>query len=107
MGELGTPIHVKSAQNYNNLLKLWKLDSYFPMDDGDKVLYCYVKKNPFGFDTIAIKGHGDDPVEILNFVEKYINKEKLFENTFLSKLDKIWEDLDWGKIQMIEDNTFF
>jgi DNA polymerase elongation subunit (family B) len=103
----GTPIHVKSAQNYNKLLKLHNIEYLPPIDDGDKILYAYVRQNPFGFETMALKGQDEDPPELVEFMEKYIDKEKVFNTTFISKLDTIWEDLGWGKIQLQEPTDFF
>lgn len=104
----GTPIHVKSAQNYNRLLELHKIESIPKIDDGDKILYAYVKTNPFGFETLALKGIGEEnPPEIVSFMEKYVDREKIFQNTFLSKLETIWTDLGWGKIELQEQNDFF
>jgi hypothetical protein len=101
------PIHVKSAQNYNKLLDLHKIESIPKIDDGDKILYAYMKQNPFGFETMALKGQGEDPEQIVEFVEQFIDREKVFQQTFISKLDTIWEDLGWGKVEQNEPNPFF
>lgn len=103
----GTPIHVKSAQNYNKLLNLHKIDSIPLIDDGDKIVYAYMQQNPFGFETMALKGQGEDPEVLVEFVERFIDKERLFQTTFISKLDTIWHDLGWGKVQQEEPNQFF
>ena len=103
----GVPIHVKSAQNYNRILDLHNIQSIPKIDDGDKILYGYMKQNPFGFETMALKGQDEDPKELIDFVEKYIDKERIFQTTFISKLDTIWEDLGWGKVELNEPNQFF
>ena len=104
----GTPIHVKSAQNYNKLLDLFQITSMPPIDDGDKILYGYLQKNPYGFETLALKGFGEEnPPEIIEFLEKYVDRDKIFKNTFLSKLETIWTDLGWGQIKLEENNDFF
>ena len=103
----GTPIHVKSAQNYNKLLKLHNIEYLPPVSDGDKILYAYVRSNPFGFETMALKGQGEDPPELIEFVEKFIDREKIFNNTFISKLDTIWGDLGWGQVEVNEPTSFF
>lgn len=105
-GAKGTPIHVKSAQNYNKLLDLHKIINIPKLDDGDKILWAYVKQNPYGFETMALRGY-DDPEEIITFIERFIDKEKIFENTLISKLQTIWEDLGWGKIILEKNNEFF
>lgn len=103
------PIHVKSAMNYNKLLGLYKLDTIPPLDDGDKILFVYLLKNPFGFDTMALKGQDEDPVEIVNFVNQYIDRAAEFDGTYVDKLVSIWDDLNWGKVDLVEkkDNDFF
>lgn len=103
----GVPIHVKSAQNYNSLLQLHKIDNVARISDGDKILYAYVKPNPFGFETIGLKGQGEDPQEILDFAEKFVDRERVFQTTFVSKLESIWEDLGWKKINLNDQNNFF
>jgi DNA polymerase elongation subunit (family B) len=103
----GTPIHVKSAQNYNQLLTLFNIDDVSPIVDGDKILYAYVKQNSYGFETIALKGQGEDDPRIVKFVEQYMDKDKVFETSLISKLDTIWYDLGWDKVQLTEQNNFF
>lgn len=103
----GTPIHVKSAQNYNKLLSLHKIESIPPIDDGDKIVYAYMQQNPFGFETMALKGQGEDPEPLVEFVERFIDRERVFQSTFISKLDTIWHDLGWGKVEQQEPNNFF
>lgn len=106
-GQKGTPIHVKSAQNYNQLLKLFDIQTIPPIQDGDKIVYAYVKQNPYGFETMALKGQGEDDPELVEFVQKFIDKEKVFSNTLISKLNTIWGDLGWGEVQLSEPNNFF
>ena len=103
----GTPVHVKAAMNYNRLLELWNINNVPKISDGDKILWCYVNKNEFGFDTIALTGN-EDPLEVLGFVSKYINRDDLFENTLKNKLQSFWDALGWGTIITNEKiNTFF
>lgn len=106
VGQKGTPIYYKAAQNYNSMLNLHKIETLPKIDDGDKIIYAYMKTNPFGFDTMALRGY-DDPPEIVQFVERFIDKEKVFENAFLSKVETIWEDLNFGKVQLQEESNFF
>jgi len=103
----GTPLPVKSAQNYNKLLALHKIESMPPIDDGDKIVYAYMQQNPFGFETMALKGQGEDPEPLVEFVEKFIDRERVFQSTFISKLDTIWHDLGWGKVEQQEPHKFF
>lgn len=97
-GQKGTPIHVKSAQNYNALLEVFDVRDVPRIQDGDKIMYGYVQNNQFGFETIALKGQGEDPALIVKFAEKYLDRDKIFENTLMSKIEKIWGCLGFGNV---------
>lgn len=105
-GQKGTPIHIKSAQNYNKLLELLNIESIPPIDDGDKILWTYLRPNPYNFDTIAITGY-DDPVELVEFVERYIDKDALFDRVLMTKLQSIWDDLGWGQVILQVNDEYF
>lgn len=105
-GQKGTPVHVKSAQNYNKLLELFKVESSPKFEDGDKILWAYLKTNPYGFETIALRGY-EDPQPIVEFVERFIHKEEIFDRSFLSKIETIWNALGWGKVDISDENEFF
>lgn len=102
----GTPVHVKAAMNYNKLLEHWKIKSIPKLTDGDKILWCYLNQNEFGFKSIA--STGDDPPEVLGFITKYIDRMDLFENTLKNKLQSFWDALGWGSIVTnANTNKFF
>ena len=50
----------------------------------------YLKQNPLNLDTIAYKGH-EDPPQILNFIRKYINPEKLYKQVLHKKIMMLYE----------------
>ncbi len=93
----GTPIHVKSAINYNKFLSVNRITKYSPIYGNEKIRYTYLTENSYNFETMALKGY-DDPPEIVEFVTKYMDREKMFESIMKTKLNTIWEDLGWGKI---------
>lgn len=105
-GQKGTPIHVKSAQNYNKLLELFKIENLPKIEDGDKILWAYLKPNSFGFETLAIRGY-DDPDQIVEFLERFADRKMIFENRLLNKMQEIWNNLGWGRINLDADNDFF
>lgn len=105
-GQKGTPIHVKSAQNYNKLMDLFKIVSLPKIDDGDKIVWAYLLKNPYGFESLALRGY-DDPPQIVQFLEKYIDRKTIFEDRLLNKLQAIWNNLGWGRIMLEEKSNFF
>ena len=99
--KLGTPAHVKSAINFNDMLTQLKTD-ITDIKDGEKVKWGYLKNNPYGFDTIALRGY-EDPLEILKFVNTYIDRDKMFERDLQGKIDDFYAAMNWGKLP--ENNT--
>lgn len=101
-----TPVHVKAAMNYNYLLDEFGIRSAPQINDGDKILWTYLKDNPYDCDTIAIVGY-DDPDKIITFVEELINRDKVFDRALEKKLQSIWDDLGWGMVVMNPNITKF
>ena len=90
----GTPAHVKSALAYIDLLKYYKCKSNAPIKDGDKIKWVYLKNNPLGLTQLGFKDY-DDPKQILEFVEEYINYEKMYEREFENKIGDFYKSLKW------------
>jgi hypothetical protein len=63
--------------------------------DGEKVKWAYLQGNPYGFDTMALRGY-QDPPEIVSFVEQYIDRNKQFERELKGKLDDFYAAMNWG-----------
>ena len=105
---LKCPINTKSAIRYNDLLKFKKLDKKYPaLQIGDKMLIAYLKENPYKIDAIGFNGYNDAP-EILEFIEKYLDKDKLFDSMMKNKLEGLYSDLNWGFPVMNKNvNKFF
>jgi DNA polymerase elongation subunit (family B) len=105
---LKCPINTKSAIRYNDLLKFKKLDKKYPaLQIGDKMLIAYLKENPYKIDAIGFNGYDDAP-EILEFIEKYLDKDKLFNSMMKNKLQSLYDDLGWGLPVMNKNvNAFF
>jgi DNA polymerase elongation subunit (family B) len=95
--EKGTPAHVKAAIAYNDCLKHFETPfKYSPMGNGDKVKWVYLKNNPLGLETLAFKDY-NDPKDIMDFVETYIDRDKIFEAELENKLDDFYNALKWDK----------
>jgi DNA polymerase elongation subunit (family B) len=92
----GTPIHVKSALNYNDLLDYYHCNQ-LPISDGDKIKWVYLKSNNLGLDTCALKGF-EDPEEIVKFISSNIDYEKIFESKLQNKLDDFYGALNYGAV---------
>lgn len=91
----GTPAHVKSAINFNDLLISNNVRDIDPITDGEKVKWAYLSDNPYGFDTICLRGY-KDPDFIVTFVDQYIDRNKIFEKELKNKLDDFYSALNWG-----------
>ena len=98
----GTPVHVKSAINYNSLIDYWyEGKRYEKISNGNKIKWVYLKENEFGFDSIAYKGY-EDPPQILDMIKKYIDHKKMYEQAMSKKIGMFYQALNWGGV---EDTT--
>ena len=95
LAKKGTPVHIKSAINYNNFLLINKLNKKYPsVGNGEKIKWTYLKDNPFKFDTICYKGH-EDPKEVLDYIKKYIDTDKIYKQALAKKIKMLYEALKW------------
>jgi DNA polymerase elongation subunit (family B) len=90
----GTPLHVKGALMYNNLLKEKKLDKKYPLvQDGDKIKYCYlILPNILKEKVISVPQALPKEFEL----ENYINYDLQFEKSFLDPLNIILNVVGWS-----------
>ena len=93
----GTPVHVKSALNYNDMLKHHKVKTIRGIINGEKIKWTYLRNNPMGLETMALKGY-DDPAPIENFVQEHIDYDKIFKSAFANKLNDFYSAMNWGLI---------
>lgn len=92
----GSPAQVKAALHYNDLLEVWGLDKQVPkIMHGQKIKWVYLKENEFAIDCIAFKADGTDPDKILEFIEEYIDRNKMYDQELKSKLLEFYEILKW------------
>ena len=93
----GTPVHVKSALNYNDMLRHHKIKTMRGVINGEKIKWTYLKPNSMNLDTMALKGY-DDPAEIEKFVQDNIDYNKIFKSAFSNKLNDFYSAMKWGSI---------
>ena len=94
----GTPAHVKAAIAYNDLITHFKVPfKYGPMVNGDKVKWVYLKDNPLGLNGLAFTGYNDPP-QIEQFIETYIDRNKIFERELRFKLQDFYDAIGWGEM---------
>lgn len=92
----GTPMHVKSAINYNALRHVLGIHkSSMPITDGEKIKYVVLKDNKYRLDSLAFKDY-EDPPEIEEFLRKYCDHHQMFESELKKKLTDFYNAMDWG-----------
>ena len=67
------------------------------MKNGDKIKWVYLKDNPLGLDGLGFTGYSD-PKEIVDFIAKYIDHNKLFERELKGKLQDFFDAIGWGEV---------
>lgn len=89
----GTPINVKGALVYNDLLKKHKLTKkYEAIAEGQKIKYSYLKlPNPIQCNVIATPG--TLPQEF--GLDKYIDRQLQFEKSYLEPIKTICTAINW------------
>jgi DNA polymerase elongation subunit (family B) len=102
------PINTKAAIYYNDILRFKKLDKKYPtFQIGDKMYIAYLKANPYRIDVIGFNGYNDPP-EIMEFIQKYIDRDGLFDGVMKNKLESLYSDLGWGAVVLNQNiNKFF
>jgi len=101
----GTPIHVRGAILYNNLIKKMKLEGkYNYIHNGNKMKFVYLKKpNPIQENCIAFID--ELPKEF--GLHSYIDYDIMFEKTFEDPIKNVIKPLDWTTKQQSNLNNFF
>jgi len=95
--KLGTPVHVKSAIFHNDLLRYYKMDKrYEKIINNEKIKWVYLKQNEFNLSVIAFKGYDDAP-QIIDFIKRHINTEKIYEQVLHKKIMMLYEALGWDE----------
>ena len=90
----GAPVHTKASVIYNDLLKHFKATNHEPISNGNKVRWVYLKQNPYNIDGLAYKGY-DDPKEIIDFINQYIDRDKLFDKALNKKIKMFYDAMSW------------
>lgn len=103
----GTPVHVKAGLVHNWFLEVHKLKGKFPpLHNGDKIKWVYLQPNPFGLKSIAFRGY-DDPKQLIEFADEYKEYEKTFDQTFITKIQSLYDAIGWGVINLNKNKNKF
>ena len=90
----GAPVHTKASVIYNDLLRHFKVTNHEPISNGNKVRWVYLKQNPYNIDGLAYKGY-DDPKQIIDFINQYIDRDKLFDKALSKKIKMFYDAMSW------------
>ena len=91
----GSTAQTKAALAYNDMLKKYELKETEPIMSGGKIKWAYLKDNPLGLDGLAFKDDGKDPKIIMDFITKYIDRDKIWEKELQSKLEDFYAAVKW------------
>ena len=92
----GAPAPVRATIRYNDLLRLWQLDKkYNLITQADKVKWIYLKDNPYKIEALAFFDY-EMPEKVNDFLERYADRQKVFDSILLNKLEGFFSDLQWS-----------
>lgn len=99
----GTPKHVKATITHNKLIDQMGLKKIPKIQDGDKIKYVQlVEPNPTGEETVAFDGYIPEEFKL----EQYIDKDAIFEKSFLKPLRVFIEPIGWKEEKTIDLFSF-
>ena len=99
-----TPIHVKGALIYNNMLKKNKLKKYEIIQDGDKIKFITLKEpNPIREHVISFTSRLPKEFNLHN----YIDYDEMFTKSFLEPLRFIVNAIGWNFERKATLDEFF
>lgn len=101
-GKSGAQAHIKGVINYNTLINKFNLESkYPPLTSGNKVMWCYVKPNVYGINSIA--GYNGNVPEEFGLEIDY---ERQFETLMMKAITQLFECLGWNMPSLHVDEKF-
>lgn len=92
----GTPAQCKAALHYNDILTKWELTKESePIRHGQKIKWVYLAENPYGIDLIALKGDDTDADRMVQFIDTYVDRTKMFDKELKSKMAEFYKVFKW------------
>jgi DNA polymerase elongation subunit (family B) len=100
-----TPIHVRGALIYNNMLKQHGLTTkYEAIGEGEKIKFCHLKlPNPAMSNIIATSGSLPKELDLI----EYIDYDTQFTKSFIDPLQTILDVLGWHTEKRVTLDAFF
>ena len=81
---------------YNDFIRHKRKQKQYPeFTLGDKVYIAYLKPNPYKIEVIGYNGYNDMP-EITELINKYIDRDGLFDSVIRNKLEGVYNDIGWS-----------
>lgn len=100
----GTPIHVKGALIFNQLLKKHDIRNIQPITEGDKIRFAYLKlPNPVKDTVISVPDFLPPEFDL----DQYIDRQTQFEKAFLVPIDTIASIIGWSLEDKASLEDFF
>ena len=91
----GSPAAYRAAIYYNDLLRIWGLESKYELiTNGSKIKWLYLKDNPYGINVLAF-AHLKVPKKMLDFLNKFADRERIYKTILENKLEGLFSDLGW------------
>lgn len=88
----GTPIHVRGALMFNHMLKENKIDRFMPVQEGDKVKFCYLRlPNPSRENVVSVPNTLPKQLGL----DSYIDHDLQFDKAFLEPIRTITDAIGW------------
>jgi DNA polymerase elongation subunit (family B) len=101
--EDGATAQCKAALMYNDLLVKFKLNTKVePIYSGQKIKYVYLADNPYGIDALAFKNDGTDPKEIMDIINEYCDKNRMYTSVLENKIEDFYRILGWQMPSLVE-----
>ena len=100
-----TPIHVRGALIYNNMLKQQNLtNKYILIGEGEKIKFCHFKlPNPAMSNIVSTPGSLPKELDL----QAYIDYDTQFEKSFIDPLSNILEVIGWHYEKRVSLEAFF
>jgi len=92
---LKCPVNTKAAIATNDILRYKGLTKKYPeFTLGDKMYIAMLKPNPYHLTVLGLNGYDDAP-EVTEIVDKFIDREGLFDSIMRNKLETVYSDIGW------------
>ena len=94
--KLKCPVNTKAAIIYNDFLHHKNLHTKYPeFTIGDKMYIAILKPNPYHIEVMGYNGYNDPP-EVTELINKYIDRDGLFDSVIRNKLEGVYNDIGWS-----------